>query len=101
MDLTFPGLLACDNNGVMSKILKDDTGSSFFDQMAAYFHYIEATSLVEDPLLTGVYISPVDGAAALTFSSAVVSDVTKEYVVTTDSLLMSPVLDPQGFRNVS
>lgn len=77
-DLKLPGNIACENSGVMSKILADDEQSSFFDQMKAYFRYVEATKTLADPLLTDVYLSPIDDATTFTVSSAVVSNVTKK-----------------------
>lgn len=78
MELKLPGSMACENNGVMSKILADDEESSFFDQMKAYFRYVESTKTLSDPMLTDVYVSPIDDATTFTVSSAVVSNVTKK-----------------------
>ena len=77
-DLELPGSIACENNGIMSKILLDDEEASFFDQMKEYFRYVEMTKTLSDPLLTDVYVSPIDDTTTLTVSSSVVSNVTKK-----------------------
>ncbi|ESO00688.1 hypothetical protein HELRODRAFT_175671 [Helobdella robusta] len=61
----FPGKLACQNNGAMSRVYHD---SDLFNQMAPYFDYIRAREYSMDPILTGPYESSIDGEPILTLS---------------------------------